>query len=66
MEITETKLRKVIREELLNEIRKYRKHVGKTIRDIIERGSARDSYEYLTIEFEDGTKMNVSGKEITA
>ena len=67
MEITETKLRKVIREELLNEIRKYRKHVGKTIRDIsVERGSARDSYEYLTIEFEDGTKMNVSGKEITA
>lgn len=67
MEITETKLRKIIREEVLNEMRKYQKHIGKTIRDIsVERGSARDSYEYLVIEFEDGTKMNISGKEITA
>ena len=67
MEIKETKLRKIVREEILSEMRKYRDHVGKTIRDIsVERGSPRDSYEYLVIEFEDGTQMNVSGKEITA
>jgi len=67
MKLTETKLRNIIREEILSEMRKYQKHVGKTIRNVnVERGSARDSYEYLVIEFEDGTEMNVSGKEITA
>jgi hypothetical protein len=67
MKLTESKLRSIIREELMKETyRKYEKHIGKTVRDVTLETAPRDPYEYLSIDFEDGTSMNVSGKELTA
>jgi hypothetical protein len=66
-----SKLRNAIREQIKNVLSEgygqdYQKHVGKTIADIrFDGGSPRDPYEYIHIQFEDGSTMNVSGKEIS-